>query len=983
MNQNCSRLEALLKEISDLKSENASLKKLLTDHGISYQRQKRRAFDPDQGSRILIDDVTSELANRFFSYFWGRMDVYSQRVVSKSGKVGYYPQCNNFWRDGCLRKYSNSKDKKRGSLCADCRIRSWKPVTPEVIMKHLRGQITIGIYPMSEQEICRFLVFDFDNHSVGSIQDDFANIDDEWKQEVDTVQRICKMNEIDPLVERSRSGRGAHLWIFFDQPIPAAIARRFGEALLRKGAESVNLKSFKYYDRMVPAQDHLKPGGLGNLIALPMQPEALKNGNSAFVDENWNAFPLQFNELFSKNKLSLDQVSQFTNEWEQNNPFVAKQQDIGAQSATERPEPWAQSDQIHREDVKGQIHITLSNLIYIDTINLQPRIQNQIRKIAAFRNPIFYKNQAMNFSNFENSRYIYLGENIDGYIAIPRGLLGSLTEKLAETEISYQINDQCVQGEAIRVEFNGKLKENQKRAVESLAQYDNGILSAATAFGKTVVCCELIAEKKVNTLILLESSALISQWQEAIKNFLNIHEKLPKYQTKTGQIRVRKELVGVLQGARDTTAGIIDIAMVGSVFGKNSFHLKLQKYGMIVVDECHHAASETIQRILREVKAKYVYGVTATPIREDGLEKINYMLIGPIRFKFTAKERAKEQGIDHLVVPRFTRTVCPRDSKPEINEAYELVRDSTSRNDQIIEDAKTCIDEKRTPVILTRYTEHARLFYDRLGGYADHTFLLLGSQSAKEKRLIYQKLNRIPENESMLLVATGKLIGEGFDCPRLDTLIMATPVAGKSVVEQYAGRLNRDYSGKKSVVVYDYIDSHIPVFDRMYGKRMRAYKQIGYRIFQKEYSAGKEGQGFIFDIDSYIEPFHRDLINAKKDIIISSPWLRAGKIKEIIRLLQSVQERGVRVIILTWKMDSEKYGSSDARAYLLDELRNAGFYLRLLEDLVEHFSIIDKKILWYGSVNFLGKEDVEDNLMRVINPKAAEELLELTLKDVK
>lgn len=335
------------------------------------------------------------------------------------------------------------------------------------------------------------------------------------------------------------------------------------------------------------------------------------------------------------------------------------------------------------------------------------------------------------------------------------------------------------------------------------------------------------------------------------------------------------------------------------------------------------------------------------------------------------------------MVPRFTRTVCPRDSKPEINEAYELVRDSTSRNDQIIEDAKTCIDEKRTPVILTRYTEHARLLYDRLDGYADHTFLLLGSQSAKEKRLIYQKLNRIPENESMLLVATGKLIGEGFDCPHLDTLIMATPVAGKSVVEQYAGRLNRDYSGKKSVVVYDYIDSHIPVFDRMYGKCMRAYKQIGYRIFQKEYSAGKEGQGFIFDIDSYIEPFHRDLINAKKEIIISSPWLRAGKIKEIIRLLQSVQERGVRVIILTWKMDSEKYGSSDARAYLLDELRNAGFYLRLLEDLVEHFSIIDKKILWYGSVNFLGKEDVEDNLMRVINPKAAEELLELTLKDVK
>ena len=981
MSQN-SRLEELLREISELKSENASLKKMLTDHGITYQEQYPGTHDPDQGGRILPYSITPELANRFFSYFWGRMDVYSLRVVSKSGKVGYYPQCNNFWHDGCLKKYGANKEGKRGSLCMDCNFRSWRPITPEVIIKHLNGQNIIGVYPMSEQENCRFLVFDFDNHSASSTQDDFANTDETWKQEVDAVRQICKINKIDPLVERSRSGRGAHLWIFFDKPVSAEIARRFGEVLLRKGAESVNLKSFRYYDRMIPAQDHLQPGGLGNLIALPLQPEALAYGNSAFIDENWNAFPDQFKELLSKPKLSLNQISQFIEKWEGEHP-LADGVDEGKTSGINRPKPWLRSEKFFRGDVKGQIHVTLSNLIYIDTINLEPRIQNQIRRLAAFSNPVFYKNQAMNLSNFQNSRYIYLGEDIDGYIAVPRGLLEPITERFTEAKIPFEIDDQRMCGKKLHVEFNGNLKENQKEAVENLIKHDNGILSAATAFGKTVVCCDLITERKVSVLILLESSSLISQWQSSIKRFVSINEELPQYKTKTGRIRTRKELVGVLHGAKDTTTGIIDIAMVGSVFGKDGPHLNLENYGMIIVDECHHAASETIQKILRETKAKYVYGVTATPIREDGLEKINFMLIGPIRFKFTAKERAREQGIEHLVIPRFTRTVCPRDSKPEINEAYELVRDSKSRNEQIIEDTRKCIDEKRTPVILTRYTEHARLLYNRMEGFADHTFLLLGSKSLKEKRKIYQKLNEIPEKETILLVATGKLVGEGFDCPRLDTLIMATPVAGKSVVEQYTGRLNRDYTGKRDVIVYDYIDSHIPVFDRMYGKRMRAYKQIGYHILQNESDVKTKEQDFIFDVDTYAEPFHRDIVNAEKEIIISSPGLRAGKVNEIISLLEPVQRRGVRVIILTWKMDFDRYGSSEARAYLLEELRRAGFDLRLLEDLTEHFAVIDKNILWYGSMNFLGKEDAEDNLMRIVNSKAAEELLELTLKNEK
>lgn len=972
------RIEELLQEIAFLKSENAALKKELLDHNIIPEEKQARVIDPNQGMRILPIRVNADIANHFFSYFWGRMDVYSLRVVSKTAKVGYYPQCNNFWRDGCLKKENRENDKRSGYVCLNCYMCSWKPVNSDVIMKHLLGKMTVGIYPMYANDTCRFLVFDFDNHSNGSAQTDFANHDDEWKQEVDAMRRICTINNIDPLVERSRSGKGAHIWVFFEKPVPASLARNFGDSLLKKGAESVNLKSFSYYDRMMPTQNYLHHGGLGNLIALPLQPEALKRGNSAFVDENWNAYPDQMAILFSKPKLSVEQINRLIQQWTADSVLNIDQ--TGLLSTAKRDRPWIHYDRWYREDVHGTMQITLSNLIYVDSVNLEPRIQNQIRKLAAFSNPVFYKNQAMNLSNFGQSRYIYLGEDVNGYIAIPRGLMDVLLDQLKEFKIPYHIDDQRRIGKPIHVKFNGTLKDNQKHAANEMLSFDNGILSAATAFGKTVVCCDLMAEKRVSTLIILESSSLIMQWEKAINRFLTVDEEIPEYKTKSGRLRKRKSVVGILQGQKDTTNGIIDIAMAGSVFRKKQTFSRFQDYGMIIVDECHHAASETIQRILRESAAKYVYGASATPVREDGLTKINYMLIGPIRFIFSAKERAAEQGIDHIVIPRFTRTVSLRIGNPKINEAYEIIRDSKNRNNQIVSDTKKCIDENRSPAILTKYKEHAHFLYQQLNGYADHTFLLLGDMPAKEKRYAYQNINEVPADDTMLLIATGKLVGEGFDCPRLDTLIMATPIAGKSVVEQYAGRLNRDCPGKQNVMVYDYIDSHIPVFDRMYGKRLRAYKHIGYHIYQNDSKLGKKNHGFIFDMDSYQETYFQDLINANKEIVISSPELSSRKISKLIQTLKPLQENGVSIIILTWKTNYGIMENNEARMYLLDELRSSGFDLRLVDGLTEHFSIIDKEILWYGSINFLGKEDAEDNVMRVINPEAAEELLESALK---
>lgn len=969
----------LEKRIQHLEKENQYLRNLLMDAGIPYSANEindgNNVYDPNQGERIIPKDITETDAKMFFRMFWGRTDVYSKRTVKKStGEVNYYTQCYNFWKKGCPR-ITGSKIK-----CRDCQRQAYKELKKEQVIEHLRGNAedatdVIGIFPLFADDTCRFIVFDFDNHEKGAEKKDYANVDDMWKDEVDSLRKICGLNGIDALVERSRSGKGAHLWIFFQKPIEASLAREFGNALLKKGAESVNLRSFRFYDRMLPMQDHLPKGGLGNLIALPLQGQALREGNSAFIDEHWNAYPDQWGVLQSKKKLSREFIEDKIKAWTEKNPCIAADCD---------EKPWEKTKNFQKEDVEGILHITLANGVYVNTVNLQPRIQNQIRRMAAFHNPVFYKNQAMGLSNFENYRYIYLGSDEGDFIKIPRGLLENITEECEKTDIEYIIEEKRSIGRPIHVKFMGELKEAQTLAVEELLQYDNGILNAATAFGKTVVCCDVIAKKQVSTLILLQSSALMEQWQDALERFLHIDEEPPEYETPTGRKKKRKSVIGKLQGVHDSTTGMIDLAMVGSVCKNGEYHKRLKEYGLILVDECHHAASDTIVNILQEVNAKYVYGVTATPFRGDGLEKINYMLLGPIRYKYTSKDRAKEQGIEHLVYPRFTRTVVPRFSQDKMhpNEAYEIIRNNEERDEFIIRDVKRCVDAGRTPVILSKFIDHSQRLYQRLMDYADKVFLLSGRNSKKEHKEMIKQMNQVKPEKSMILVATGKLIGEGFDYPRLDTLIMATPVAWKGVVEQYAGRLNRDYDGKKNVMIYDYVDCHIAMFDRMYHKRLKAYKQIGYDIFSMG-STEKPNVNAIFDIDHYKDAYQRDLLSAQKEIIISSPAISGKKVSEMIHFLSDKQEAGMKIVIVTWKPDSYGYGDSAYWQELQEQMRRAGFEVNLVEDYCEHYCIVDREVVWYGSMNFLGKGDVEDNLMRVVDTRIANELLEMTFGNEK
>ena len=988
--------EQYLSRISQLENEIEYLHGLLDNAGISYKRKAKEleylspdrnlAFEEDQGARILPVTITKQHIQFYYHLFKGRNDVYSKRsgkANKKTGKHGYYTQCWNFWKDGICPKKNNPQFN-----CGECQNQKYKELTGQVLYEHLIGaredaSDVIGLYPMFPDETVNFLVFDFDCHDDKIGGDDGANFESDWMTEVNAFRKICEINEVPVLVERSRSGKGAHVWIFFEKPILASVARRFGTALLSKGAESVNMRSFKYYDRMLPAQDHIplntktgKPG-LGNLVALPLQGQALKLGNSAFIDENWNAYPNQWECLKEVKKLSSETVEERIKEWSAEGILGVLSNEFEADTeGANDTKPWEKTKpSLHKEDVSSAVEIIIADKVYVGTKDMKPRMQNALRRIAAFSNPDFYKKAAMGLSTKGIPRIVFCGYDDAGYICIPRALLDSVIDRFNEVYISFTLTDKRCTGMTLDVSFNGTLYEEQMRAAKAILEHDNGILAATTSFGKTVVGAYMIAQRKTNTLILVHNTEIQKNWIEDLNKFLDVNAELPEYKTKTGRIKKRKSLIGNLHAGHNSMTGIIDVAIFSSLGKSDKINPMLEQYGMVIMDECHHGAAQTVEDVVGSVKAKYVYGLTATPKREDGLEKKVFMQFGPIRFRYTAKERAEKQGIDHFVYPRFTRLVSPSDLK--VTEANRAIIECESRNKQIIADVENCIQNGRTPLVLTKYKEHAELLYQRLQGKADHVYLLQGGGSRKAKDKMRIQMRAVSDAESIVLVAIDKYIGEGFNFPRLDTMMLTMPAAAEGNIEQFAGRLHRDYDTKTEVIIYDYVDSHIRVLEKMYHKRLRTYKKIGYEICNN-IIAGKQNANTIFDIDSYEKVYEKNLLEANKEIIISSPGLNHTKVDAFVKLIKHRQEDGVKLTVITLNPEGYPEEKIEDTKRLVEILKNCGVRIKLQEHMHEHFAIIDEEIVWYGSMNFLSRAKVDDNLMRVKSKDVAQELLEKT-----
>ena len=638
--------------------------------------------------------------------------------------------------------------------------------------------------------------------------------------------------------------------------------------------------------------------------------------------------------------------------------------------------PVSTTRDFHAEDADGSVKIILSDGIYVNKKGLKDRMQNAIRRIAAYSNPQFFQILKLGFSTKDTPRIVYNGYDEGDCIVIPRGCYDEFISQLSGAGLRYDVVDKRQRGRKIDIHFNGDLYPEQQIAAEKMLHNDIGVLAAATAFGKTVLGAYLIAKKKVNALVLVHNVEIMNNWIKDLNSFLTINEELPTYTTPKGRVKKRSSLIGIFSSQKDATTGIIDIAMITSLGREDNINELVRNYGMVIVDECHHAAAVTHENVLRAVTARYVYGMSATINRGDKQDKKMFMQLGPIRHRYTAKERAQKQGIGHYIYPRFTRLVDLNQSEDK-NPAdyYCLIMQSELRNMQIVSDAIDCVKRGRTPVVMTKYKEHAQKLYDMLQGSADHVFLLQGGKSLKERAAIREQMAAVRAEESLVLVAIGQYVGEGFNYPRLDTMLLAMPISFEGNVEQHAGRLNRDYEGKKDAIIFDYIDQHVPTLKRMYYKRLRAYKKIGYEVCS-EITDKQEIANSIFDSQNYFDVFEKDVVSASKSIVISSPSFSFKKVNWLCAESEHLQLRGVSIVVLT--LDPEDYPEDgrDQHKSHIEHLISSGVNVIPRHKYRERFAIIDKSLVWYGSMTLLSNEKEDDSLMRINNPAVAEELLE-------
>ncbi len=889
----------------------------------------------------------------FRSLFCGHSEVYAKRWYNpKSGQSGYSPACKNEWVQGVCNK--------KAVPCGRCSNRELLSLTDEVIYRHLEGgneyaRDVIGIYPMFQDETTDFLAVDFD--------------DDGWREDVSAFIAICSELNLSPAVERSRSGNGGHVWFFFSEPVPAAKARKLGSGILSRAMErraNINLKS---YDRLFPNQDTLPKGGFGNLIALPLQGKARRSENSVFIDSQFEQWPDQWAFLSCVDKLSDAQLDEMVH-------IVCCGGELGELADAGGDDvPWERSkpEKLSRADFPDTVELTMADGLYIKKDGVSDAALNKIKRLAAFRNPEFYKAQAMRLPTYNKPRVIDTSMDFQEYLKIPRGCWETLKEMLPQ----YNISDKRNQGRSIEVLFNGELHIEQLPAAESMLKYDTGVLSATTAFGKTVIGAYLIGMQKVNTLILVHSSALLSQWKKALNQFLIINESLPEPPVKRGRKR-NNQVVGELGAGKNSLNGIVDIAIMQSLAEGDEVKELVRDYGMIICDECHHVTAVSFERILSAATAKYVYGLTATPIRADGHQPIIFMQCGPIRYRVDAKEQADKRDFEHFIIPRFITNRILDQEKLTIQELYSKLISDDMRNRYIVSDVISSLNEGRSPLVLTERREHASALAELLKDACTNVILLTGSDGQRIKREKLEELKTIPPDEPLIVVATGKYIGEGFDEPRLDTLFLTMPIAWKGTLAQYAGRLHRNFVGKSEVRIYDYVDIHVAVLERMYHKRLRGYAEIGYQAKAKE---GGEQISVIFDNNSFYKPFASDITEIRQEALIISPFLRKARVASIVRLLSGPLNQGAEITVITRPPEDYKPEQQSAIALQIDFLKAEGILVVQCNGIHQKYAIIDKKIVWYGSIDFLAFGNSQESIMRFENVNLAGELLDAAKTD--
>lgn len=773
-----SRMEALCAELAVLATDKPAPRGLLVEAGVSGP------------------STPAEKVRLFRALFRGREDIFPSRFTSrKTGKAGYAPACaNKFVRGVCdLPKVK----------CSECPNQAFTPVDDRVVLDHLRGRHVMGVYPLLDEETCWFLAIDFDKSS--------------WQDDVGAFAETCRAMDLRVAVERSRSGNGAHAWFFFEAPVAASLARKMGCYLLTETMSRRHQLSMGSYDRLFPNQDTMPRGGFGNLIALPLQYEPRQQGNTVFVDAAFQPYDDQWSYLASLPRIAPSFVESLAAEGARRGLVIGVR--FAGPADEEEATPWRRSPSgLPRQlPISGSlprgVRAVLAQRLFVEKAGLPSPLLNEIKRLAAFQNPEFYKKQSLRLSTAMTPRVIACAEELAQHIALPRGCLGDLEEFFQAHGVTLEVEDQRQEGEALQVALTGELTAVQQEAAKALLRHDVGVFVAPPGVGKTVLGTYLVAQRARSTLVLVHRQPLLDQWVAQLSMFLGLEEKE----------------IGQIGGGKRKPNGRLDVAMIQSLVRQGRVDDLVESYGHVIVDECHHVPAVSFERVLSEVKARYVLGLTATPHRRDGHHPILEMQLGPVRFAVDPRSQAARRPFDHKLIVRETSfRLEGGGAEAGIQAIYAALAVDEARNRLILDDVLHALEEGRSPILLTERRDHLEYFAEQLRGFVRHLVVLQGGMTAKERRELGARLASVPGEEERLVLATGRYIGEGFDDRRLDTLVLAMPVSWKGTLVQYTGRLLRLHPKKSEVRIFDYVDREVPVLGRMFERRLRTYRAIGY-----------------------------------------------------------------------------------------------------------------------------------------------------------
>lgn len=782
-------------------------------HLQELDREKRRLIEeleklrPDESSRLppfigtpaaeAPPGSAKEKIDLFMRLFRCREDVYPRLWENASKtKQGYSPVCKSEWVPGICRKPEIK--------CARCPNRSFAGLDAKSVRAHLEGKIAIGTYAIREDDTCVFLAADFDKIN--------------WREDVLAYQKAARLVGIGVSIERSRSGNGAHAWIFFSQPLPAGLARQLGTVIMARASSRRYNLSLDSYDRFFPNQDSLPKGGFGNLIALPLQGVARRKGNSVFVDDGMAPYQDQWEFLARQPGLSFDEVGNILDQAipKEDSSFslLSRNADI---KVAEKAIDYSLRE-LNSESFPGLIQMELEAQLSIAINGLPSKLISAFKRTATFANPKFFELQRLRFSTWRTPRYIFCGELLSNRLVLPRGTLADCLELAKVAGAQVNLADKRVRLKKVKMRFQGDLSREQEKAVTQLAKFEDGVLVAPPGVGKTVIACALIGKRKARTLILVHRKQLLDQWERQLSRFLTVNP----------------ERIGVLGGSRKKLSGVIDIGMLQTLAKLKCPQDALSNYEQVIVDECHHISAFSFESVVKEIPARYFLGLTATPYRKDGHQAIIYMQCGPLRYEISAVHGPE---LSKRVVVRETSFSMPPEAGPQppIHEVWDRLISDPERLDLIAQDVKDALESGRFPLILSERKEHLRLLAEAIRkqtvGLSVKEFRFAGEMGKRARKKALEGIQNTLKNATKpYILSTGSLIGEGFDLPELDTLILAMPISFKGRIIQYAGRLHRQSPGKSNALIYDYLDSSSGLTISMFKKRVAAYKKMGYRI---------------------------------------------------------------------------------------------------------------------------------------------------------